>query len=258
MIKTLIVDDDPFHLESLETMLNEHFKQVEIMATCQNVTDAVNQIDKLKPHLIFLDIEMGYYSGFDLLEMVSERDFEVIFTTNYQKYAIQAIKASALDFIEKPVRKDNLEEALQRYKGKTGKERVLSLLANFKLKDEEQKIALPDKNGLSFFELRNIVRCQSDNSYTEFYILGENYNPCLITKIVVSKGFNDFEDFLVERGFFYRVHNQHIVNIKHIKKYVKDNGGYLIMDDKTGVPIPIARARKEDFLNFLQSRGLIL
>jgi two-component system LytT family response regulator len=239
-------------------MLNEHFKQVEIIASCQNVTDGVNKIDELKPQLVFLDIEMEPYSGFDLLEMVDERDFEVIFTTNYQKYAIQAIKASALDFIEKPIRKASLEEALLRYKVKTGNAKVLNLLANFKLSEEDQKIALPDKNGLSFFEVKNIVRCRSDNSYTEFYISNGNFNPPTITKMVVSKGFNDFEDFLMDRGFFYRVHNQHIININHIKKYVKDDGGYLIMDDKSTVPIPIARARKEDFLNFLHSKGMLL
>ena len=258
MIKTIIVDDDHFHLESLEIMLTEHFKQVEIIATCQNVTNAVIQIDILKPQLVFLDIEMMPYSGFDLLEMVAERDFEVIFTTSYQKYAVQAIRASALDYIEKPIRKASLDEALMRYKGKTGNARMLNLLANFRLNDEEQRIALPDKKGLSFFEVKNIVRCQSDNSYTEFYILGENCNPYPITKMVVSKGFNDFEDFLVDRGIFYRVHNQHIVNVNHIKKYVKDDGGYLVMDDKSGVSIPIARARKEEFLNYLQSKGIIL
>lgn len=257
MIKTIIVDDDHLHLESLEVMLNEQFKQVEIVACCNNVTDAVNRIDALKPQLVFLDIEMGTHSGFDLLEMVNERDFEVIFTTSYQKYAVQAIKASALDYIEKPIRKDHVEEALQRFKEKTGKDRISNLLANFKLKDEDQKIALPDKKGLCFFEVKNIVRCQSDNSYTEFFILDDNFNPYQISKIVVSRGFNDFEDFLVDKGFFYRVHNKHIVNINHIKKYVRDNGGYLIMDDKSGVPIPIARARKEEFLSFLQSSGII-
>jgi two-component system LytT family response regulator len=257
MIKTIIVDDDYLHLGSLETMLNKHFKQVEIIATCQNVVDAVNKIDQLNPQLVFLDIEMEPHSGFDLLEMVSERAFEVIFTTNYQKYAVQAIKASALDFIEKPILKDHVEEALQRYKERTGKDRISNLLANFKLKNEDQRIALPDKKGLSFFEVKNIIRCQSDNSYTEFFILDEKCNPNLILKIVVSRGFNDFEDFLVGKGFFYRVHNKHIVNINHIKKYIKDDSGFLIMDDKSDVPIPIARARKEEFLSYLQSKGII-
>ena len=255
MIKTIIVDDDHLHLESLETMLNEHFKHVEIIGKSQSVPDAVNKIHELRPHLVFLDIEMGTHTGFDLLEMVNERDFEVIFTTNYQKYAVRALKASALDYIEKPVRKANVEEALQRYKEKSGKGRMLNLLANFKLDDEYQKIALSDKRGLSFFEVKNIVRCQSDNSYTEFFILEDTKQGELV-KIEISKGLAFFEDFLIDRGFFYRIHNQHLVNVNHIKKYIKCDGGYLTMDD--GSTIPVARNRRDDFINYLQSRGIML
>jgi len=258
MIKTIIVDDDSFHIESMLSLLNENFKQVEVIATSTNVPDAVKKIGELKPLLVFLDIEMSPYTGFDLLEMVEERDFEVIFTTSYQKYAIQAIKASALDYIEKPLNKALLAEALQRFKAKSGKAKVTNLLSNFKLNSESQKIALSDKSGLNFFELKNIIRCQSDNSYTEFIILSEGEKSKEIVKIIVSKGFNDFEDFLVDKGCFYRVHNQHLVNINHIKKYVKDDGGYLIMDDNLNVTIPVARSRREDFLSYLKTKGIII
>jgi two-component system, LytTR family, response regulator len=255
MIKTIIVDDDHLHLESLDSMIKEHFKQIEIIALCHNITTAVCKIDELKPQLVFLDIEMGTHTGFDLLEMVSQRDFEVIFTTNYQKYAIQAIKASALDFIEKPIRKDHVAEALQRFKAKSGNERMLNLLANFKSDAEYHKIALPDKKGLSFFEVRNIIRCQSDNSYTEFFIL-ENGKQSELVKIEISKGLSYFEDYLLDKGFFYRIHNQHLINVNHIKKYIKCDGGYLMMMD--GSTIPVARNRKDDFIHYLQSRGIML
>lgn len=258
MIRTIIVDDDALHIQSLVDLLHADFKHVEIMATCSNVPDAASKINELKPQLVFLDIEMSPYSGFDLLEMVDERDFEVIFTTSYNRYAIQAIKASALDFIEKPLDKANLADALHRYKEKTGKSKMQNLIANFKLSNEEQKIGLTDKDGVHFYELKNIVRCQSDNSYTEFYILGESRKAGEVIRIVISKGINDFEDFLLEKGFFYRVHNQHLININHINKYVRNNGGYLVMDDNSGGSIPVARARKDDFLNFLRSKGIIL
>jgi two-component system LytT family response regulator len=254
MIKTIIVDDDFVHVESLVQLLNEDFKQVEIISTCTNVPDGVKKIEEMKPHLVFLDIEMSPYSGFDLLEMIDQRDFDVIFTTAYQKYAIQAIKASALDYIEKPVDKNKLAEALDRYKAKTGNLKMRNLLANFKLNDEDQRIALYDNGGLSFFEIKKIVRCQSDNTYTEFYILDDNK----IIRIEISKGLAYFEDFLLDKGFFFRIHNQHLININHIKRYVKDNGGYLIMDDKSGTTIPIARSRKDDFSVFLKSKGIIL
>jgi len=256
MIKAIIVDDDARHLESLVALLNEDFKHVEILATSTSVPDAAKKIDALKPQLVFLDIEMSPYTGFDLLEMVNERDFEVIFTTSYNQYAIQAIKASALDFIEKPINANILCEALARYREKTGKARMVNLLANFKLKEEDQKIALYVKGGLSFFEVRRIVRCQSDNSYTEFFIQDdEKINETI--RIEVSKGLTCFEDFLIEKGFFFRVHNKHIVNINHIKRYVREDGGYLIMNDKSKVTVPIARNRKEDFILFLRKKEII-
>ena len=177
MIRTIVVDDDVLHLQSLVGLLGEHFKQVEILATSTDVPDAAKKIDELKPQLVFLDIEISPYTGFDLLEMVDNRDFEVIFTTSYNRYAVQALKASALDFIEKPIDKDSLGEALLRYKEKTGKLKMQNLLVNFKLSNEDQKIALSDKSGLHFYELKNIVRCQSENSYTEFHILGESQKP---------------------------------------------------------------------------------
>ncbi|HEY5510946.1 MAG TPA: LytTR family DNA-binding domain-containing protein [Prolixibacteraceae bacterium] len=122
---------------------------------------------------------------------------------------------------------------------------------------DEQLIALPDTNGLNFFEIRNIIRCQSDNSYTEFFILEEGDKKNDPIKIVVSKGFEHFEEFLVTKGVFYRVHNQHIVNINHIYKYIKSDGGYLMMNDNSGTMVPVARARKEDFLKHLKSKGIL-
>lgn len=258
MIRTIVVDDDALHLQSLVGLLGEHFKQVEIIAANTNVPDAATQINQLKPQLVFLDIEMSPYTGFDLLEMVDECDFEVIFTTSHNRYAIQAIKASALDFIEKPLDKNTLGEALLRYKEKIGKLKMQNLLANFKLNNEDQKIALSDRNGLHFYELKNIIRCQSDNSYTEFHILGEDQKDGITKKIIVSKAINDFEDFLIGKGFFYRVHNRHIVNINRIKKFAKDNGSYLIMDDHSGDTIPVARSQKDDFLSFLRQKGMII
>jgi two-component system LytT family response regulator len=257
MIKTIIIDDDLLHLKSLETILDEHFKHIDIVATCSNVPDAVKKIDELKPQLVFLDIEMSPYSGFDLLEMITERDFEVIFTTCYQKYAVQAIKASALDYIEKPTNRENVAEALQRFKLKTGNTRITNLLSNFRLDHEDQRIALSDKNELNFYATNKIVRCETDNSYTNFFILDENKKNGETIKVVVSKGLAYLEDFLVDKGFFYRVHNKHLINIYHIKKISKTQGGYLVMHGKPDVTIPIARSRKDDFLNFLKFKGIV-
>lgn len=253
MIRTIVVDDDLLHIESLVKILTENFKQVEIVATCSSVPIGVKMIDELKPQLVFLDIEMAPYTGFDLLEMVDERSFEVIFTTSYQKYAIQAIKASALDYIEKPLDGMMLSETLTRFKAKAGEAKIKNLLSNFKTNTQNQKIALCDNSGHNFFEVMNIIRCESDNSFTDFHIWDNNK----VVKFTVSKGLYHFEDFLFATGLFFRVHNKHLVNVNHIKKYAKDNGGYLIMDDKTGVTIPIARARKDDLMFFLRSKEMI-
>jgi two-component system LytT family response regulator len=124
--------------------------------------------------------------------------------------------------------------------------------------DIVQKIALPDKNELTFFEVKKIIRCKSDNSYTEFIILDDNSRKKIFSKRVVSKGFYQYEEFLMSTGLFYRIHNQHIINVNHIKKIVKSNGGYVLMDDNTNELLPIARARKEEFLNYLKFKGIIL
>lgn len=128
---------------------------------------------------------------------------------------------------------------------------------NMQLNHDDHLIALPDKNGLNFFEIRRIIRCQSDNSYTEFFILDESNTKKDVIKVVVSRGFEHLENFLVTKGIFYRVHNKHIVNIFHINKYIKSDGGYLMMDDDTGAMVPVARSRKEDFLKHLKSKGIL-
>jgi two-component system LytT family response regulator len=225
------------------------------------VPEGVKTINRFRPQLVFLDIEMSPYSGFDLLEMVSERDFEVIFTTSYQQYALQAIKASALDYIEKPVTYEKLKEAIDRYQSKTGIERISNLLNNFRLANEHQKIALLDNGGYLFYELGSIIRCESDNSYTEFFIIDKDEKGEGIRKIIISKGLNYFENILLESGIFFRVHNQHLINIYHIKKFVKsvkDEGSYLVMSDNPAFSVPIARARKNEFIAFLKNRNMLI
>lgn len=124
--------------------------------------------------------------------------------------------------------------------------------------DSEPKIALPDKNEVAIFEIRKIIRCKSDNSYTEFLILDDSGRERDYIKKIVSKGIYHFEEILMTTGQFYRVHNQHIINVNHLKKIIKNNGGFVIMDDNTEEQIPIARARKEDFLKYLKEKGIII
>lgn len=255
MIKTIIVDDDLLHLESLQKMLEENFRYVEIIGTSNNVPDAVKKIDNLKPQLVFLDIEIEPLTGFDVLEMVNERDFEVIFTTSYQKYAVQAIKVSALDYIEKPVDKLELGKAMQRYRDKTGMTRINNLLENFKLPPLNQRIALPDNDGMNFFEAGCIVCCVSDNSTTYFHIKTDDPKTP-VRKIAISKGLGHWEDFLFEKGFFFRVHNRYMVNINYIKRFVRTENSFLVMEHFQE-HVPVARSSKNDFISFLKTKGMV-
>jgi two-component system LytT family response regulator len=124
--------------------------------------------------------------------------------------------------------------------------------------DNDPKIALPDKNELAFFEIKKIIRCKSDNSYTEFLIVDDSGRKKIYLRKVVSKGIYHFEEYLMSTGFFYRIHNQHIINLNYLKKIIKTDGGHVLMDDNTNEMIPIARARKEEFLNHLKNKGVIL
>ena len=124
--------------------------------------------------------------------------------------------------------------------------------------DITPKIALPYKNEVTFFEIGKIIRCKSDNSYTEFLILNDTGKKKDYFTRIVSKGFYHFEEYLMSTGYFYRIHNQHIINVNHLKKIIKNNGGFVVMDDNTNEQIPIARARKEEFLNYLKKKGIII
>ena len=132
----------------------------------------------------------------------------------------------------------------------------MEILIENTISSEVKKIVLPVKNGLNFYAICNIIRCHSQNSYTEFFIQEEEEDvENKYFKLVVSKGFEHYQDYLVSKGDFYRVHNQHLVNIRHISKFINTNNSYLIMDDLSGEMIPVARARKEAFLNYLKTKG---
>ncbi|MDD3522329.1 MAG: LytTR family DNA-binding domain-containing protein [Bacteroidales bacterium] len=254
MIKTIIVEDDIMHARSLTQMIREHFKNIQILSVCNNVPDAAEQIREQKPDLVFLDVELGPYTGFDLLAMLNRRDFEVIFTTAYQKYAVMAIKMSALDFIEKPIDINQLREALSRYKTKAGEKRLQNLLSNFQSNEQEQKIALFDQGSFLFVSVKNIMHLRSANAYTEIYYLEDQ----IVDKALMSKSIAFYEEMLEGKGLFYRVHNQHLINIKFIKRLVLDSGCAVIMDDPERSVIPVARSRRDQFVAYLRDYGIMI
>ena len=239
-MKAVIVDDEKHALETLEWELGECKHDVEIIAKFDKSKEALIYLKKHSPDVLFLDIEMPFMNGFELLDALDDIDFEVVFTTAYDQFALHAFKVSALGYLLKPVDRTELEEALMKAEnadsGRATREQ-LQLLAQ-KLKGENNKVALPSFEGLEFVELEEIVRCKSDSNYTNIHLQSGR-------KILVSKTLKQIEELLKD-GPFFRIHNSHLINLKRIKKYIKGDGGYVILDDDS--KIDVARSRKKDFL----------
>ena len=244
MLKAILIDDEPECLKSLAHDLGEHCPGVSIVAQCAGGKDGIKAINQHSPDVIFLDIDMPYINGFDLIEMVPNLDFEVIFTTAHDKYALQAFKISAVDFLLKPIDSDELKKAIQKVRilresGNTPKQ--ISFLIE-QIKDLEsnnvRKIALPTFDGLEFINLDDILYCQSDGAYSNVFFTDG-------TKLYISKTLRYLEEALCSFHFF-RVHNSYIVNLNHVRKYSKSDGGMLILSN--GDHVRVSRSKKDELL----------
>lgn len=243
MIKAIIVEDEVKGRHTLYNLLLKHCPFVEIATMVESVEEAVLAITNHKPDLIFLDIEMPGGSGFTLLEKIKNPDFEVIFTTAFDDYAIKAIKFSALDYLLKPIDVDDLVSAVNKVKAK--KEKVKEpqidfemLLSNLKLKSGSAKIAVPTFDGLQMIDAKNIIKCIADESYTHIKLVDGS-------KIMVSRILKEYEELLSDLNFF-RVHNSCLINLSHVSKYVKGEGGYVLMSD--GETVEVSRRKKAELL----------
>jgi two-component system, LytTR family, response regulator len=248
MIQTIIIEDELHSREVLRDMLVRDFKNVELVAVCANAEEGRAAIEAHQPDLVFSDIELENSSAFDMLQQLDTIDFEVTFTTAYEKYAIQAIKFSALDYLLKPFSLQELSEALNHYQQKQDKKQSArqfeTLFYNLKhIKKSSKKIALPTTSGLMMVPLNEIIRCQSDVNYTCFFLINKK-------KIVVSKTLKEFEELLGEYDFI-RVHNSHLINLHHVENYTRGEGGIVTMSDRTEVMV--SRRKKDEFLIRLEN-----
>ena len=246
MIKTIIVDDERHSCDALKMLLEKCCSQVQVIATCYSGAEAIEAINEQNPQLIFLDIEMPHMNGFQMLEQIPEINFEIIFTTSYDQYAITAFKFSALDYLLKPVDREELQKAVEKVSKKINPvipEQLQILLQKINQPAVQvQRIALPTMQGLEFIHVDSIIRCCASNNYTEFYLNNK-------TKLLVSRTLKDVEDMLTDHAFL-RVHNSHIVNVNAITRYVKGEGGYLVMSD--GASVDVSRSRKDLLMQRLQ------
>lgn len=246
MLKAIIIDDEPYCCESLATLLQRYSPQVQVADVCYSGETALAAIKELKPHLVFLDIEMPLMNGFELLEKLPGINFELIFTTSYDQYAIKAIRFSALDYLLKPVDREELQQAVQKVVQRVNhplpQQLEILLQKIHQPSSAVQRIALPTMEGLQLVPIQSIISCASSSNYTIFLLKDKQ-------KITVSRTLKEMEEMLEEHSFL-RVHHSFLVNLNEISKYIKGEGGYLVMSDSSTVDV--SRSKKELLLQKLQ------
>ncbi len=242
----IIVDDEKHCREVLELLMEKYCPAVKLLASCASGADALQAISINKPDILFLDIEMPEMNGFELLERVEQPGFEIIFTTAYNEYAIKAIKHSALDYLLKPVDKEELIQAVQRAqeskKLKTSS-RIDSLLNLLDTKKQNKRFAVPTLEGLIMVNADEIMFCESDSAYCKLFFIHKD------RPLVISKTLKDVEEVL-QGNDFCRIHHSYLINMKCVQRYLRGEGGEVIMNN--GTHLPVSRSRKQDFLNLLE------
>jgi two-component system LytT family response regulator len=243
MLKTLLIEDNTDASEKLQFLLSKYCAaSINLLALANSGQAGIEAIQAHQPDLIFLDIELGDMTAFEMLERIDAVDFQVIFTTAHEHYAIKAIRYSAVDYLQKPIGREELLAAISRAENNPTrilKEQVNQLAQNVRAKSTlPEKIALTTSEGLVFKKIKDIVRCESDRMYTVVAMVGGE-------KLMVSKPMGQLEEILEGQSFF-RIHNSHLINMNHIRQFVRSEGGYIVMED--GATVSVARNRKDDFL----------
>lgn len=238
-MKAIIIDDEENAIIILKKLLQQFSPFIEIVTTASNGRQGLEALNQHNPDILFLDIEMPGMTGFEMLEQLDTYNFQVIFTTAYDQYAIKALKFSALDYLLKPVDPDELKAAVDKAVKK--KQERFSFLNDFKEAmgnfknsvSHPRKLALSTLEGVSFIDLDEIIRLNSSGNYTYVYLSGGE-------RAVASKTLKEFEDILSQQGFI-RVHKSHLINVQHVKKYIRGEGGTLIMSDNSEVDVSVRK-----------------
>ena len=245
-MNAIIVDDEKHCREVLALLLQKHCPNVEIQAVCADAVTALKEITRRQPDILFLDIEMPDMNGFEMLEKISDPGFEIIFTTAYNEYAIKAIKHSALDYLLKPVDKDELIAAIKKaQKTKTQKagakvDKLLELINN---KKPSRRLAISTIEGLIMIDTDDILFCESDSAYCKLFFRQQPKPQ------VICKTLKEVEEVL-QGNDFCRIHHSYVINMKFVDRYIRGEGGEVIMTN--GVHLPVSRTRKQEFLSLLE------
>ncbi len=244
-LKAILIDDELPSLQNLEQKIIEFCPDIKIIATEQKPESAITLIEQSRPDVIFLDIEMPRMNGFKMLEHISLASFDVVFTTAYNHYAIDALRISAFDYLVKPVGVQDLQitvDRLMKSQIKQTPEKLDILRHNLSdSRTQNDKITISTNEGVEFFEISQIIHIESSSNYSKIYF--KEGKTLLVTKLL-----KDFEEMLVPYRF-YRIHNSHLINLIHIKKYIRGDGGQVVMQNNE--VIDVARRKKEEFLRLI-------
>lgn len=240
-MKALIVDDEAKARRIIESLLKSHCPEVEIIGVADDVPSAVKFINQHQVDILFLDIEMPGYTGFQLIDFFENIDFDIIFTTAYSEYALKAFEVSAIDYLLKPIQIDQLTRAVEKVQGKQGaqrNEKIEALKENLKSGGRIAKVALPVADGLLFVKPEEILYLKAESSYTHIFLADGN-------KVLVSKTLKEFEK-LINHPHFMRVHRSYYINLNQVRQYVRSDGGHLEMDN--GDIVYFSKEKKEELL----------
>lgn len=244
-MKVLIIDDESLARKTLQSFIEEYCTDLQIVGQAANVPEAIKLIAQKKPELLFLDIEMPKISGLELLSFFEqdEVDFQIIFTTAYSQYAVEAFKLSAVDYLLKPINIKQLQSAVKKatINQKVQQQSISALQENLK-QQNIQRIVFPTSNGFDFFDVENIKMLKAEGAYTEAHLSNGQ-------KLLVSKSLGEFAK-LEKYGPFFKCHRSYMINTNKIKQYYRNDGGYIIL--KTGEKVPLSKRRRNDFMTILE------
>lgn len=251
MITAVLIDDDANLRNGMKSLLARYAPEIKIIGEADSVQTGVEIMKLLEPQVVFMDIQLGDGTGFDILEAIANQKGKstshIVFITAHEQYAIKAFRFSALDFLLKPVDPEELEKVIVKIKETLSKKdnyaHIDLLLENIRKKvDNFKRIALSTSDGIHLFEISDIIRCESEDNYTKFYI--KNNKP-----ILISKTLKEYEELLTEHGFE-RIHQSHLINLSYLKSYIKKDGGYVVMADNSN--LPISQRKKERLQELLK------
>jgi two-component system LytT family response regulator len=242
MLRVVIVEDETHSREALKSLLLEFCKDIEIVGLAGDVNAAVKIIHESKPDVVFLDVELQTGTGFNVLEQVRDVHFDIIFTTAFEQYAVQAIKLSSIDYLLKPIDIEELQQAVDKARTKKNEEdqkrKLEALMSNLESTVGKKRVCLATSDGLEFINMLDIAYCEANGSYTNFHLTNG-------ATILVSKNLKEYETTLSDQHFM-RVHNSFLINLAEVKKFVKSEGGYILMKDNT--QISISPKKRDEFM----------